>query len=58
MRNGCVVPPLRRLSSIAYGSQLPSALLTATKSIAKRPITPSDASRSPTFTASRVIAVA
>ena len=26
MRNGCVVPPLRRLSSIAYGVHAPLAV--------------------------------
>src|SRR5262245_7444171 len=48
-RNGCVVPPLRRLSSIAYGVHDPSFSRTVTKSIANRPSTPSAASRAPTF---------
>ena len=43
VRKGCVVPPLRRLSSIAYGVQSPASSRTVTKSTAKRPITPSPA---------------
>ena len=52
--NGCVVPPQRRLISIAYGCQ-PSSCRTATKSTAQRPMTPSRASRRPTLSASIAI---
>ena len=40
MRKGWVVPPLRRLSSIAYAVQPPSSSRTVTKSTANRPMHP------------------
>ena len=49
--NGCVVPPQRRLISIAYGCHSPFCR-TATKSTALRPITPSRARRRPILSAS------
>ena len=55
MRNGCVVPPLRRLISIAYAAQSPAASRTTTKSTANRPSTPSAASRSPIAIAGSLI---
>ncbi len=55
MRNGWVVPPLRRLISIAYGDQLSSASRTTTKSTANRPSAPSRASRSPMIFAGSLI---
>ena len=51
------MPPFRRLISTACDSHAPFER-TATKSTAKRPIMPSRESRSPTFRASRPIAVA
>ena len=47
MRNGWVVPPLRRFSSMAYADQPPAASRFTTKSTANRPRAPSLASRSP-----------
>src|SRR6266699_1004867 len=54
VKNGWVVPPFLKLISMAYGSHLPFER-TTTKSRAKRPITPSLASRLPTFAASCVM---